>query len=164
MKRLIVLGAVLSAALLPTVASAAKPVKEFLPAEPVVVDDVCEFPVELDPTINKEYIKSFFDNEGNLVREIVTGRFVNRLTNLETGESITVNVSGPVFFTYTEDTLTVRLTGRSLLYFMPGELTTGETYVRVTNGPNIFEVDLATGAITPQRQATNYVDVCEALA
>ena len=89
---------------------------------------------------------------------------MDQLTNLDSGESITVNISGPGVFTYTEDTLTVQTEGRSLLFFLPGDLTSGQSYVRVTNGPNIFEVDLATGAITPIRESTNFVDVCEALA
>lgn len=49
-------------------------------------------------------------------------------------------------------------------FFLPGELTSGQAYVRVTNGPNIFEVDLATGAITPRRESRNFVDMCDALA
>jgi len=163
MKRLIVVATVLSTVLLPSIASAGKPLKEFFPADPITVEDVCDFPVLLDPIINKEYVKSFFDDEGNLERQIVTGRFVNEVTNLDTGQSITVNVSGPVFFTFAEDTLTVRLTGRSLLFFLPGELTSGQDYLRVTNGPNIFVVDLSTGAITPRRESRNYVDLCEAL-
>jgi hypothetical protein len=164
MKRLIVWGTVLITTVIPSAALADKPLKEFFPADPVTLEDVCDFPVLLDPIINQEYVKSFFDEEGNLERQIVTGRFVVELTNLESGESETVNVSGPVFFTFTEDTLTVRLTGRSLLYFLPGELTTGEAYVRVTNGPNVLEVDLATGAVTPLRESSNFVDMCAALA
>jgi hypothetical protein len=164
MRRLIVLGMVLATVLIPSTASADKPLKEFFPADPVTVEDVCDFPVLLDPIINQEFIKSFFDEEGNLERQIVTGRFVVEVTNLDSGESMTVNVSGPVFFTFTEDTLTVRLTGRSLLFFLPGELTSGQTYVRVTDGPNIFEVDFATGAITPRRESRNFVDMCEAVA
>ena len=163
MKRLIVLATVLSTALLPSAASAGKPLKEFFPADPITVEGVCDFPVLLDPIINMEYVKSFFD-EGNLERQIVTGRFVNEVTNLDSGESITVNVSGPVFFTFADDTLTVRLTGRSLLFFLPGELTSGEAYLRVTNGPNIFVVDLLTGVINPRRESRNYVELCEALA
>jgi hypothetical protein len=163
MKRLIVLGAVLATVMVPSVAWADKPLKEFFPADPVTVEDVCDFPLLLDPIINQEYIKSFFDEEGNLERQIVTGRFVVEVTNLDSGESQTVNVSGPVFFTFTEDTLTVRLAGRSLLYFFPGELTTGEAYVRVTSGPNVLEVNLGTGAVTPLREASNFVDMCSAL-
>ena len=164
MKRFIVVGTILATVSIPSIASASKPLKEFFPASPATVEGACDFPVLVDPIINKEYIKSFFDEDGNLERQIVTGRFVTELTNLDSGESMTVNVSGPVFFTFTGDTLTVGLTGRSLLFFPPGQLTTGQAYVRVTNGPNIFEVDLTTGAITPRRESTNFVDVCEALA
>ncbi len=98
-------------------------------------------------------------DELRLIRHL----FVNEVTNLDTGESVTVNVSGPVFLTFTEDTLTVRLTGRSLLFFLAGELTSGQDYLRVRNGPNIFVVDLSTGAITPRPESRNYVDLCEAL-
>ncbi len=164
MKRLIVLGTLLATVLVPSAASAGKPLKEFVPADPVTVEGVCDFPLLLDPIINQEYIKSFFDEEGNLERQIVTGRFVYEVTNLDSGDSMTVNISGPGFFTYTEDTLTVRVTGRGLVWFLPGDLTSGQTYVRVTNGLNIFEVNLATGAITPRRESRNFVDMCEALA
>jgi hypothetical protein len=168
MKRLlfgiIALVSVSSVLAIPSVALAGKPLKEFAPAPTVTVEDVCDFPVLLDPIINQEYIKTFFDKEGDFDRQTVTGRFVVELTNLDSGESMTVNVSGPVFFTLSGNTLTVRLTGRSLLFFFPGELTTGPAYVRVTNGPNILDVDLTTGAVTPRRESGNFVDVCEALA
>jgi hypothetical protein len=164
MKRLVALGAVLAAVLVPSVASAESPIREFFPADPITVEDVCDFPLFFDPIINQEFVESFFDEEGNLERQIVTGRFVAELTNLDSAESITVNISGPAVFTFTEDTLTVRTEGRTLLFFLPGDLTSGQSYVRVTNGPNIFEVDLATGATTPIRESTNFVDVCEALA
>lgn len=164
MRRLIMLALGLAIVSVPSTASAGKPVKEFFPSDPVTVEDVCNFPVLLDPIINQEYGKSFFDEEGTLERQIVTGRYVVEVTNLDSGESMTVNVSGPVFFTFTDDTLTVRLTGRSLLFFLPGDLTSGESYIRVTNGPNVFEVDLATGAITPRGVSSNFVDMCEALA
>ena len=164
MKRLVVLGAIVTTVLVPSVASADSPIREFFPADPITVEDVCDFPLLFDPIINQEFVQSFFDEEGNLERQIVTGRFVEELTNLDSDESITVNVSGPVFFTFTEDTLMVRTEGRTLLFFLPGDLTSGQSYVRVTNGPNIFEVDLATGATTPILESTNFVDVCEALA
>lgn len=163
MKRLLMLGAALMTTLIPSAALADKPLKEFFPADPVTLEDVCDFPVLLDPIINQEYVRSFFDEAGNLERQVVTGRFVVEVTNLESGESVTVNVSGPVFFTFTQDTLTVRLAGRSLLYFLPGELTTGDAYVRVTNGPNVLEVNLGTGAVTPLRESSNFVDMCGAL-
>ena len=70
----------------------------------------------VDPIINQGFVESFFDEEGNLERQIVTGRFVNELTNLDSGESITVNISGPAVFT-TRGNLTVEPV--EPFYFLP---------------------------------------------
>ena len=56
---------------------------------------VCAFPTLIETTANKEKATTFYDREGNVVRQLVTGKLRMRITNTATGESIDVNVSGP---------------------------------------------------------------------
>src|SRR5687768_5077678 len=52
------------------------------PNPDLVVEDVCEFPVLLHDVVNQLVITSFFDRDGNLVRESGTGRIVEQITRL----------------------------------------------------------------------------------
>ena len=45
--------------------------------------------------VAKEYVRAFHDQDGNVVRLIITGNLVVTLTNTATGKSLTVNISGP---------------------------------------------------------------------
>ena len=119
-------GAVVAAALILAAAapaSADKPLREPFPSEDFDISGSCDFDVSIHTLENKEFIKSYFDDDGNLTRQIVNGRLVIELTNLETGESIVYNISGPGFITFFEDgSLDFVLGGRSLLFFFPGEV------------------------------------------
>ncbi len=64
---------------------------------------------------------TFTDKNGNPIRQIITGTLRMRVTNVATGESLVVNVSGPAFLTFTESGLaTVTLGGRGLLFLRSG--------------------------------------------
>jgi hypothetical protein len=54
---------------------------------------------------------------------IIAGRFIAEAINLETDESVTVNVSGPVFFDASGDVVTLR--GNSLLFGEAGDFGPG---------------------------------------
>jgi hypothetical protein len=122
-------------------ATAAKPVKEPLPApEPSVfpAGEICPFPLLVETLTNREKSITFSDGS-----QLITGAFKQRLTNLDTDESILVNASGPVRLTFEGDILHVVGRGPSLLLATatePGG--PGALFVR---GRASYDVDLLTG-------------------
>ncbi|HYT81296.1 MAG TPA: hypothetical protein VEQ37_19005 [Actinomycetota bacterium] len=56
---------------------------------------VCPFPVQIETLQNKEVVRIYFDQEGNFVRGLITGRLFVRYTNLDTRASVTLPQSGP---------------------------------------------------------------------
>jgi hypothetical protein len=150
--------------LLPTTASADKPDREPLAIEPEVVEDICTFPVLVEPVLNKEFITTFYDKEGNITKQLITGHLVSRLTNLETNESLVVNISGPGKLTFEGDRTFLKGHGVWLLFFIPEQLGVGDPGLFVivkgsfllTIGPN--------GTQTLSNVRGNVTDVCELLA
>src|SRR5262245_7576520 len=80
------------------------PVREPVPLDPFVFDPApCDFPVYLEPLSNKEKIATYYDREGNIRVQIITGSFKVRLTNQDTGNSLDLNISGPFKYKYHPD-------------------------------------------------------------
>jgi hypothetical protein len=157
----VVAAALILAAAAP--ASADKPLREPFPAEDFTISGTCDFDVRFHTVENKEFIKSYFDDDGNLTRQIVNGRFVAELTNLETMESIVYNVSGPGFLTFFEDgSLDFVLGGRSLLFFFPGEAE-DLPLLFVNSGQVTIHLD-PEGNVVGVEQVGDVEDVCAALA
>ena len=106
-------------------ALAAPPDRTPAVAEPITFEagEVCPFPVSLAPVGDRrQKITTFADG-----RQIITASFRARVTNEDTGRSIVVNNSGPASITPNPDgTVTVKVTGRSLFYFFPGDLGPGQ--------------------------------------
>ncbi len=87
-----------------TPAAAGAPVREPVPTPPpFVVDGACPFGVGVQTTLNSEYTISFTDASGNPVKQITTGHLVVILSNVDSGKSLTVNLSGPSIFTANPD-------------------------------------------------------------
>jgi hypothetical protein len=63
----------------------------------------CAFPNSYEPLIDGEIVTTFPAGANGDVREIITGTLVARLTNLLTGKSIVVNISGPLVGTVHPD-------------------------------------------------------------
>jgi hypothetical protein len=144
-------------------ASADKPLREPFPAEDFVLSGSCDFDVRFHTVENKEFITSYFDDDGNLTRQIVNGRFVVELTNLETMESIVYNVSGPGFLTFFEDgSLDFVFGGRSLVFFFPGEVE-DLPLLWVNSGQVTMHLD-PEGNVVGVEQVGDVEDVCAALA
>ena len=143
----------LSIAVAPPVA-ATKPDRQFAPSAGVLISGFCDFDVQLDIVVNKEYATTFYDRDGNVVRVHIAGRFVNRLTNTTTGEAVEINVSGPGLFLSDEEGLTVQARGRWLLFFA-GEFV-------VVSGHTVLRVDAAGESIVSRRGSQ--IDVCSLLA
>lgn len=133
-------------------AHGAQPIREPLVIEDADFNNLCQFPVRIEITANKEYVKFFSDG-----RLLVNGKLFVRITNLDSGESIDVNISGPANVTPT----TERNMGRGILLLFPED----------AGGPGLF---LNTGRLDIIRGEdgfiTNYtvrgtsVDVCAALS
>lgn len=97
------------------VALADKPTRELITApDDLVVTDQCVFPV-LMHIEGKGVITTFTDGEGTFVGQsfhFPGNRTV--LTNLDTGESITISTTGPAFFRLASDgSASFKVTGRS---------------------------------------------------
>jgi hypothetical protein len=158
-------AAVVAAALILAVAapaSADKPLREPLPSEDFVISGSCDFDVLVHNVENKEFIKTYFDDDGNPTRQIINGRLVSELTNLETRESIVYNISGPGVITFLEDgSVDFVLRGRSLLWFLPGEVE-DLPLLFVNSGQVTLHIDPEGNIVV--EQVGHVEDVCAALA
>jgi hypothetical protein len=71
------------------------PTTEFLPPPEGLLDTSCGYEILVTFPVAKEYVRAFHDQDGNVVRLIITGNLVVTFTNTATGKSLTVNISGP---------------------------------------------------------------------
>ena len=116
---LTVLWSVLFMSLFAGAASAEKPLREPLPSPPDTTfpaGEICAFPVLAETLENNEIITTFSDG-----RQRVTGALKIRLTNVDTGQSLVVNASGPGWQTETETVFDVSGQGRWVLFQFPGD-------------------------------------------
>jgi hypothetical protein len=116
------------------------------------VTGVCPFPVAIHVDINKEFSK---EHQNGVT--IITGRLVVTITNTETGQSVTYNISGPVHITSQDGLETDVFLGRSLL-FNP------DIGMLVTSGRAVTTFDPATGEFTLVSFQGHAEDVCATLA
>jgi hypothetical protein len=128
MRRTVVGVAVVAAlALMPAAAQATPPVREPLGGDDFVLTDHCTFDIGVEFVQNKEISTTFFDKDGDFVRQLVTGVLKVRLTNQEDPEhSVLFNISGPGRYRLLTDG-SLQLTGTGTwLHFgitdRPGEL------------------------------------------
>jgi hypothetical protein len=140
--------------------AAVPPTREELPLPEgtvIPVPDVCPFDLEILVLTSGETLTTFFDQGGNVVMQLTTGPLKVRITNVETGESIDRNISGPGRIL---DKGTTSIMTGPWLIFVP-EL----GIVWLTTGRVVAEIDPATGFIVSFRSITGTVqDICEALA
>src|SRR6266536_3109146 len=78
-----------------TLAAASPPTRELLTYEAGTITGVCSFDVQESFPQNGEYLTTFYDRNGNVTTQFVTGPLRDTLTNLRTGYSISVNIPGP---------------------------------------------------------------------
>ena len=99
MRRLLVLLALIAvAAPLASPASAAKPTREPLPIDNLVISDVCSFTVTRTVLVNKSFLTTYSNGDAR-----ITGIFKQRLTNLSTGEFVDLTSPGPVLLDFHAD-------------------------------------------------------------
>jgi hypothetical protein len=164
-KRVTAVVAVVAAALalgqVPAFADA--PTREPLVLDPIVIDGVCSFPVLAEAIVNQEFITTFTDEEGNITKQVISGRLITRLTNVDTGESVVVNTSGPGQITFEGDTIILRGRGLGFLFFFPGDLGLGDPgLLQILKGTFTLTI-LPDGTQILSNVTGNVTDVCELL-
>jgi len=127
MRRLTLFAVAVAAMVFPSLSFADSPVQEVFTDEPFVVDaSSCGFPVLVDPHGGRFKVFTFTNGD-----EITAGSFVATLTNLDSGRSTHVNLSGQGKFDASTDTFVS--TGGTIL-IDPGSL----LYV---HGPIVFDAN-----------------------
>jgi hypothetical protein len=87
------------------------------PSGSFTLPGLCDFDVEIEEVRVHGNSIVFFDQDGVETRSIVNGNFVARITNLDTGKSLLLNISGQFTFTSNPDgTLTLEAHGRNLFF------------------------------------------------
>jgi hypothetical protein len=150
------------AVLTPTPASAGAPVREFLPAAPFDLDGPCPFVVHAEFPVNNEYTITFTDADGNPTRIIIEGSLFTTLTNTETDESVTLNISGPGVITFGADGSTLlNAWGNWTIFFFPGQLGPGSPGSFILNQGRM-EILTAANGFDQQilSQSGKQTDVC----
>jgi hypothetical protein len=141
-------------------ASADPPTREVIPPGDDFTEDICGYPILVES--EGRTIRKTFTKQGEVVRIIETYPGLRwTLTNLDTGETSTVVIPGPLKLRFNADgTTTFQGTGPwGWIGTHPG---TGETGFFLLRG-RIFETTDAAGDVTSTFTGRT-VDVCELLA
>ena len=122
---------------------------------------ICDFDLEMaiDVDKGKSIVFPLPAADGSQ-RVLVSGHFVSTVTNLETGQQATYNISGPGTFTY-GDTLKVVASGTWLFFNFPGGA--GGPGMWLSTGKSRLEIDLSDGHWLSFSPARHTVDVCASL-
>ena len=153
-------------ALYPASAGADPPVP--VPAFEGTLEGICSFDVELTVVRQNEFIiHETLAPDGTIYLQYA-GNLVVQVTNVETGKSLTYNISGPGTFWQNEaaGTFGGQLYGPNLLWTAPENLPdapAGVPALSYTTGPVSFAVD-ASGKTTSYSHRGRTTDVCAALA
>jgi hypothetical protein len=153
---LVITAVALVAVFGPTVsAGAVAPVREpvVFPEElPLPAGVFCPWEGIVTFPVNNEFATTFFDSEGNVTSVLITGSLVVTITNLDNGESVTLNIPGTG--TTVDDVLTYR--GRNVIFPVSGEL-------KLVSGRVVVTVDSA-GFQHPVTISGSTTDICALLA
>jgi hypothetical protein len=153
MRRIIIL---MTAAVLALLASAAPalaipPERTRLGPVEFTIFGACPFGVHYHELRVSAHATTFFDRHGEPSKAIINGNWVVRLTNIETEESLRLNISGQFYF---RDRFIAH--GRNLLFHVfPEPL----MVLAVGNA----DIDLS-GGLTVSRSRGRLIDVCGILA
>jgi hypothetical protein len=137
---------------------------QILPAGHLDFDDTfCAFPVGVDFPVNREYFKVFETSTGSIT--LVTGSVTGTFTNLATGKTITVNLSGPYRVTDSGGSVTVAFRGLTgiIVERARAELL-GVPAMSVIAGATAVSVDSAGNFTSVSPKGPVLVDICAALS
>jgi hypothetical protein len=147
---------------------AVAPTREDIPFdEPITLSGVCPFAVEITPLTSGETLTTFFDQSGHMVMQLTTGPLKVRVTNLDTGESRTVNISGPGRAQIDEEGGTFTQAGPWLTVVLPGAFQEEPELAGLflTKGRVVYEFDPETGEFLGYISFPNQREnLCETLA
>lgn len=154
MRRIIALLVATLALLLSAVpASAVAPERIRLEPAEFTISGSCPFDVHYEELRVSGHALTFFNRNGDFAKAVINGNFVVRLTNVETGESLRLNISGQFLI---RDGLGFDAHGRNLLFApIPEPL----LVLSVGNS----DVDLSEG-LAVSRTRGRLTDVCAILA
>lgn len=149
-----------------TPAMAAGPVRVPSPSAPGDLEGICDFVVHAEFPVNDQYAIATTDADGNPTRVLVTGALVAELTNMDTGGSITLNISGPADITFGDDgSTTLVATGSWALFFFADQLGPGSDAMFVhTRGRTVIRTESDGFHQTILSQTGTQRDLCEVLA
>jgi hypothetical protein len=145
------IGVTLSAAaiiLMPTAAHATAPTREPVEFEDFVLTDHCTFDILVEIVFNNEVLTTYYDANGEVVRQSVTGALKVRLTNQEAPEhSVFLNISGAGQYRFLSDGSTELLGTGAWLHFgitnLPGALLlTHGRFTAIISDEGIFLTEL----------------------
>lgn len=168
LRRTTVFVSIVSAMLLiPTSASAGKPVRQPLPLPPVIeLPGVCpDLDIVADILVNREYALTWSDANGDPVRTITTGTLKVRLTNPDNDVSILRNISGPGTTTFHRDgSTTLRARGTWFFFFFADQLGSGSPPMSIINTGTIVIDTFPDGTQDIRSRTGQQEDVCPALS
>jgi hypothetical protein len=142
-------GFTLSALVFAATAAAAEPYKERDSVMPVALTNACSFPVLLQPTA-PDVLNFFVFSNGEI---FATGPEVSTATNLDSGKSIRINISGTFsLVTHRDGSATLTFTGPTLL----------EGGV-INDGRSVFQFD-AGGNLASSSVVGRQTDLCAELS
>jgi hypothetical protein len=119
------------------------------------------FPVTVSIDVDRQTATTFFDNDGNPTRQVITGRLILTVTNDTTHESRTYRLGGAIHLLFGADgSVTITLTGNSLITLFPTDVPPGPSTTQ-GSGRAVIRID----ALFTLVSRTGHVeDVCAELA
>jgi len=166
MRRSVFFGIALALAFPVTPMLAEGPTRKPTLNQPFTIDAglACSFPLHGEPVIDQEVTKTFPPEPNGDVKQIITGRLVFELTNLENHKSLTVNISGPVSAIFHPDgSIRADFGGRSgPLVFFPTDIPPGPKAF-INSGKIVIDIT-PTGQFVLVRQSGHEQDVCALLS
>ena len=130
---------------LPMGVAAVKPYREELVFDDFTYgEDDCGFTLQWHKTAQNQYLKWFFDAQGNFVKLMLTGSLRGTITRVDTGKSIKANISEVLTWTYDQDGfLILEQRGQSWNDFH-GNPPGGLPSVALYDGHGVFKLDPVT--------------------
>jgi hypothetical protein len=155
----------LTALIVAAPAAADKPLR--FPSEPFDVTfeagELCPFRMSWVDETNRSSTKVFLDKDGEPRFLLGSGQIVTTITNLENGESVTLNISGPGRITLNEDgSQTIVGMGPWLIGFFPTDVPAGPALI-YTHGRFTLHVG-PTGVLTLVEAPPRMTNICTLLA